>query len=102
MKKRIYIKHGTRYMGLCEVEVYNNAPKTRYGNIDSSINDGEELPSNYYFGNSIPCEYEVLKHLTKSSFIALMEDEEFERVTQILKNDNIKYVAGLSCTGDYM
>jgi len=28
--KKVYIKHGARYMGLCDVEVYNNTPKTRY------------------------------------------------------------------------
>lgn len=100
--KRIYIKHGARYMGLCDVEVYNNAPKTRYGSIDSSWVDDEELPDNYYFGNSIPCEYKVLKSITRSSFIALMEEEEFDRVTQTLKGDNIKYVAYLSNTGDYI
>lgn len=96
---KIYIKKGAKYMGLCEVEVYNNAPKTRYGNIVSSV---EELPANYYYGVSTPCEYKVLKHLSRSSFIALMKKEEFERVTRTLKCENIQYVAYLSNTGDYL
>lgn len=100
--KKVYIKHGARYMGLCDAEVYNNAPKTRYGSIDTSWVEDEELPNNYYFGNSIPCEYEVLKSITRSSFIALMDEQEFERVTQTLKGDNIKYVAYLSNTDDYV
>ena len=89
-------------MGLCDVEVYNNAPRTRYGNIDSSWKEGEELPRNYYYGKSSPCEYKVLKHLTRCSFIALMEEEEFERVTQTLKCASIGWVAYLSNTGDYL
>lgn len=86
-------------MGLCPAEVYNNAPRTQYGNICSST---EDLPSNYYYGSSVPCEYKVLKQLTRSSFIALMEEGEFERLTQALKCENIQYVAYLSNTGDYL
>lgn len=96
---KIYIKKGARYMGLCDAEVYNNAPKTRYGNIVSSV---EELPANYYYGNSSPCEYKVLKHLTRCSFIALMDEEEFARITRTLKCENIQWVAYLSNTGDYL
>ena len=87
-------------MGLCNAEVYNNAPRTRYGSIESSVVAG--LPDNYYYGNSSPCEYKVIKHLTRCSFIALMDEQEFERITQTLKCENIKYVAYLSNTGDYL
>ena len=98
--KTIYIKHGAKHMGLCDLEVYNNAPKTRYGNVESSVEVG--LPSNYYYGNSSPCEYQVLKRLSRSSFIALMDEQEFKYITRTLKCDNIQYVAYLSNTGEYL
>ena len=86
-------------MGLCDAEVYNNAPKTRYGSIESSV---EGLPANYYYGNSSPCDYKVLKKLSRCSFIALMDEQEFERITQTLKCASIGWVAYLSNTGDYL
>ena len=97
--KEIYIKHGARYMGLCDIETYNNAPRTRYGNI---LFSAAELPHNYYYGNSSPCDYKVLKKLSRCSFIALMDEQEFERITQTLKCENIQWVAYLSKTGEYL
>ncbi len=98
--KKIYIKHGARYMGLCDVDVYNNAPRTKCGSIESSLE--ESLPDNYYYGKSSPCEYKVLKRLTKNSFIALMDEQEFAYITRTLDCSNISYVAYLSNTGDYL
>ena len=98
-KRLVYIKHGTRYMGICDLDVYNNAPRTRYGNVESTV---EELPYNYYYGDSAPCEYKVLKHLSKHSCIAEMTVKEFIRITRTLKCENIRFVAYLSTTGEYI